>query len=114
LITSGLICNSELWLLHVESTTECTIPAMNKSVRHEDVWESGDIAPPFFISALDADDWSASSFYLLPTGRKFVVPQSRSGVEINLSLLSGTEPAFQSVALRTELSLLLKENVNCC
>jgi hypothetical protein len=28
--------------------------------RHEDVWGSGCIAPPFLASALDGDNWSAS------------------------------------------------------
>jgi hypothetical protein len=29
-------------------------------LRHEDVWASGDIAPPFLTSRLDGDEWSAS------------------------------------------------------
>jgi hypothetical protein len=27
---------------------------------HEDIWGSGGIAPPFFASALDGGEWSAS------------------------------------------------------
>jgi hypothetical protein len=32
----------------------------NEAVRQGDVWESVDIAPPFFISELDGGEWSAA------------------------------------------------------
>jgi hypothetical protein len=34
--------------------------------RHGDVWGSGSIAPPFLISTLDGDEWSASRPDALP------------------------------------------------
>jgi hypothetical protein len=79
-------------------------------IRHEDVWESGSIAPPFLTSALDEGAWSASR-----TGRftlrervsgthSPVGPQSRSGrcreEKIFLPLLGNPTLAFQSVAYR--------------
>jgi hypothetical protein len=30
----------------------------NEALRHEDIWESGGIFPPFLTAALDGDDWS--------------------------------------------------------
>jgi hypothetical protein len=35
-----------------------------KLPRHENVWESGGIAPSFLTSALDGGEWSASSLDL--------------------------------------------------
>jgi hypothetical protein len=36
------------------------VPVLNYAPRHEDVWGSGDIAPPFLTLALDGGEWSAS------------------------------------------------------
>jgi hypothetical protein len=33
---------------------------INYAPRHEEVWESGDIIPPFLASVRDGDEWSAS------------------------------------------------------
>jgi hypothetical protein len=36
------------------------VPVLNYALCHEDVWESGGIIPPFFVSALDGGAWSVS------------------------------------------------------
>jgi hypothetical protein len=33
---------------------------INQVLRHEDIWESGGIDPPFSTSALDGGEWSES------------------------------------------------------
>jgi hypothetical protein len=33
---------------------------INRALRHEDVWRSGGVAPPFLTLALDGGEWSAS------------------------------------------------------
>jgi hypothetical protein len=82
----------------------------NKTLRHEDVWGSGDIAPSFLTSAPDGGEWSASClcrFTPPPPGggesprypfyRRLGGPQRRSGrcgEEKNLA------PAVQPVARR--------------
>jgi hypothetical protein len=37
-----------------------SLQRVNTALLHEDVWDSGDIAPPFLTSALDGGEWSAS------------------------------------------------------
>jgi hypothetical protein len=40
------------------------------SARREGVWRCGDTALPFWISALDGNDWSASRLCLFTPGEK--------------------------------------------
>jgi hypothetical protein len=77
---------------------------INQALRHEGVWESEDIAPPFLISALDGGEWSASRLGRLIAGEtapgthwmgRLVGPLSQSGrygEEKHLCPLPGIEP----------------------
>jgi hypothetical protein len=73
---------------------------INYVPRYEDVWESGRIALPFLISALDGGEWSASRSRRF-TPREWVTAThsirywvgTRAGsVEKNILLLPGIEP----------------------
>jgi hypothetical protein len=77
------------------------------SKRHDDVWGSEDIVPPFLISALDGGEWSASRLARFTSGerspwyaldKRLGGPHSRSGrcgEDINLPL-PGIEPGPSS------------------
>jgi hypothetical protein len=79
------------------------MPVLNYILYHGDIRGSEDIAPPFLISALNDDDWSASrpgrftpdGKPRFPLYRRLGGPQSRSGrcgVENYLLPLPGIEP----------------------
>jgi hypothetical protein len=75
-----------------------TITNVKVNARHEGVWWSGGMAPPFLTSALDEYEWSASrhapgSCYI----KGWVGPQSRCGFcteRETLLPLTGMEPWF--------------------
>jgi hypothetical protein len=76
IILYRLYSNYYYWVLYVIRTFSCiyqiiritcvlkkvklSVCLINWALCHEDIWGSGDIAPPFLTSALDGDEWSAS------------------------------------------------------
>jgi hypothetical protein len=46
------------------------VPVLNSALRHEDVWECGDIAPPFLTSALDKVFGQLHAPAALPPGKE--------------------------------------------
>jgi hypothetical protein len=63
------------------------------------MWESGDVTPPFFISALDEDKWSALRPSRFPQEKLPPVPTGRK----NVSPPGNRTLAFQTVAIPTEM-----------
>jgi hypothetical protein len=71
LIFCGLFCNVVSSSVHIVSDVKVkskVVPELNKVSRHEDVWGSAGIAPPFLSSVLYGGEWSAShsSCFTLP------------------------------------------------
>jgi hypothetical protein len=70
----------------------------NQALRHEDIWESEGMAPPFLISGLDGGEWLASSpgrftrgkNHRYPLDRRMGGPQSRSGRRGEQKILAPT------------------------
>jgi hypothetical protein len=80
---------------------------LQKAPRHEDVWGSGDIAPPFSTSGLDEGKWSASyTGRLIPDERSpgthcIGRPQRRSGHKVKRKISRTCwESKLESLAVR--------------
>jgi hypothetical protein len=60
---------NKIFLSVLRSENEVNVK-VKLSLRHENLWENGGIAPPFLASALDGGEWSASCLGRFTLGEK--------------------------------------------
>jgi hypothetical protein len=91
---------------------------INQAPRHEDIWGSGGIAPPYFTSILDGGEWSASRpFRFTPreiaprahwiggwVGPRVDLDAVEKGQILPLSRIKPRSSNIHLVAISTELS----------
>jgi hypothetical protein len=98
--------------------TKLSICFINQALCHEDIWDSGGIAPPFMTSALDRVSGQLHALAALPMGKEPVVPtdcrlggprswSGRYGEEKILAPAKNWTPTIQPITILTELSWLL-------